>query len=267
MEEEKRSRTLTPKGQEYAKEVKYKALGEAWRGLKSVSEEIKSLIAENPPIESAKDSYTKWMDKYEQFLNANDKYCALLQEDARAEHFERWYDEKDVWITNVKSKIENWFSSKSEEQQAIRPAGSSVTKAGSLANSKTSMKSKMSSVKLAEKAKELELQEREKLIKDKQALERKLKLLEIELQHQAESHEVQTKLAVSRAKSQLLDEIESDIDSQSVGSENSENNVTSEKHEPSNQRHQNDRMENKTMSKVEVMPKKSKVSDKGSAMF
>ncbi|PIK34363.1 hypothetical protein BSL78_28811 [Apostichopus japonicus] len=63
-------------------------------------------------------------------------------------------------------------------------------------------------MRLAEVTRERELVERTKLLQERQALEKKLKLLEIELQHQAESHEIERKLAESRGRSQVLEEIE-----------------------------------------------------------
>lgn len=196
-----RDKTPTPKGQEFMEELKFKTLGGAWKDLKAASEEMRSLISENPTMEVAKEIYAKWMGKDELFLTINDEYSEILDEESKAEHRDKWYDERDTYITNIKAKMEDWFACKSEEVK-------STPKAASKVGSESSICSKTSSMRLAEVTRERELVERTKLLRERQALEKKLKLLEIELQHQAESHEIERKLAESRGRSQVLEEIE-----------------------------------------------------------
>ncbi|PIK37334.1 hypothetical protein BSL78_25833 [Apostichopus japonicus] len=194
-----RDKTPTPKGQEFMEELKFKTLGGAWKDLKAASEDMRSLISENPT--NAKEIYAKWKGKYELFLTINDEYSEILDEESKAEHRDKWYDERDTYITNIKAKMEDWFACKSEEVK-------STPKAASKAGSESSICSKTSSMRLAEVTRERELVERTKLLRERQALEKKLKLLEIKLQHQAESHEIERKLAESRGRSQVLEEIE-----------------------------------------------------------
>ena len=76
----------TKKGCEYQLELKLKSLGEAWRSLKSVSEELRSFMAEKRSVREAKVLYARWMDLYEAFVQANNAYCFPLSEDARKDH-------------------------------------------------------------------------------------------------------------------------------------------------------------------------------------
>ena len=108
----------TKKGCEYQLELKLKSLGEAWRSLKSVSEELRSFMAEKRSVREAKLLYTRWMDLYEAFVQANNAYCFPLSEDARKDHLETWFQDKDIWISNVKSSIEEWFIGNVEVQSA-----------------------------------------------------------------------------------------------------------------------------------------------------
>ncbi|KAJ8017933.1 hypothetical protein HOLleu_44355 [Holothuria leucospilota] len=218
MSTQAREKVLTEKGLEYTKEVKLKALQGAWKSLKSSSEEMRCLISENPTVERAKEKYGVWMGMYENFRACNDEYCELLDEGGKVLHVDNFYDEKDTYLINVKSKVEVWFASKSGESKA-RPGSQAGSQAGSKAGSKSSIGSKASSLKEAERAKEEELLQRTKWLKEKQALEMKLKQLELEMAHQAESHEMEKLLAESRGRSQVLGEIEMDEDSQEENSQ------------------------------------------------
>ena len=101
-----RERKATEKGREYQLELKFKSLGEAWRSLKSVSEELRSFMAEKRSVREAKVLHARWMNLYEAFVQANDTYCFLLSEHAKKDHLDTWFQDKDIWISNVKSSVE-----------------------------------------------------------------------------------------------------------------------------------------------------------------
>ena len=66
-----------------------------------------------------------------------------------------------------------------------------------------------SSVRLAEESKKLkELKKMEDLLKEKQAMEFKVKMLEMELQHERERKKVSEEIAKSQGRTQLIQEME-----------------------------------------------------------
>lgn len=219
-----RERKLTEKGQEYQLEQKFKALGEAWRSLKSVSEELRSFMTENRSVREAKVLYARWMDFYEVFIQSNDAYCFILSEDARKEHLDTWFQDKDIWVSNVKSSIEEWFLAKVDGKSA--------------ASSRSTSRSKRSSVRLAEEARKMgELKKMEDLLKEKQAMERKVKMLEMELQHERERVKIGEEIAKSQGRSQLIQEMkeENEVDSENLHGEqeyDEESMVSKQKHNP-----------------------------------
>ena len=89
---------------------------EAWRKLKSASEELRLLIAEKHSAIEANVLYGQWMEFYEAFLQANDTYCCLLGDGVGKEHSETWFQDNNSWLSNIKSTTEKWFFSKVEEQ-------------------------------------------------------------------------------------------------------------------------------------------------------
>ena len=97
-------RKLTEKGQEYHLEVKFKALGETWRSIKTVSEERRLSMAEGRSIREAKVLYTKSMNLHEACMQANDDYCFIVSEDGRKDHFDAWFNDKDVFKCEIKGR-------------------------------------------------------------------------------------------------------------------------------------------------------------------
>ncbi len=91
-----RDRKATEKGREYQLNLKYKAVEEALRNLKYVSEEPKSFIVKKLSVTEAKLLYTGWMDFCESFIQADNTYCSLLSEDNRKQHRETWFQDRNV---------------------------------------------------------------------------------------------------------------------------------------------------------------------------
>ena len=190
-----REKNLTEKGEEYQLKVKFESLREAWRSIKAVSEELRLFMAENCSVREAKVLYAKWMNLYEAFMGANDNYCFLVSEDVRKDHFDNWFKEKDVFISNAKSSVEDWLLGKTDEHSAV--------------SKQSKFQSKKSSVRLAEGSKKLkELKKMEDLLKEKQAMEFKVKMLEMELQHERERKKVCEEIAKSQGRTQLIQEME-----------------------------------------------------------
>eukprot|EP00794_Sanderia_malayensis_P013144 gene13144-14495_t len=73
-----RDRKATEKGCEYQLELKCKAVGEAWKSLKSVSEDLRSFMAEKRSVKEAKVLYAQWME-----LSSSRKSSARLAAEAR----------------------------------------------------------------------------------------------------------------------------------------------------------------------------------------
>ena len=214
-----RDRKATEKGREYQLELKYKAVGEAWRSLKSVSEELRSFMAEKRSVREAKILYARWMDLYESFMQADNAYCSLLSEEDRKQHRETWFQDKDVWISNIKSKAEEWFLGNVDGQSASSRRSTSL--------------SKKSSARLAAETRRIEeLKKMEILLKEKQELERRVKLMEIELQQEKERSQIREEIVKSQSRSQMIKEIENeDTDSQDLGEDVVDNGMSEKQRE------------------------------------
>ncbi|XP_071948920.1 uncharacterized protein [Antedon mediterranea] len=197
---DERERKSTIKGQEYATEMKYKALGIAWKNLQRSSEELRNYMNENPPVTEARLRYTKWMTSYEAFILANDQYCNTLNEDALQDHDNDWFCEKTVYAENRKSEAEKWFLSK----EVVQPV------AGKAKTSKS--RSSMGSVaRRQEELKRLEeLKKQSRILKEKQESEKKVKLLEIELEQEKERNALDKEMARSEARQEMLEELEAE---------------------------------------------------------
>ncbi|XP_071952433.1 uncharacterized protein [Antedon mediterranea] len=197
---DERERKSTIKRQEYATEMKYKALGIAWKNLQRSSEELRNYMNENPPVTEARLRYTKWMTSYEAFILANDQYCNTLNEDALQDHDNDWFCEKTVYAENRKSEAEKWFLSKEVVQPVARKA-------------KTS-KSRSSMGSVARRQEELkrleELKKQSRILKEKQESEKKVKLLEIELEQEKERNALDKEMARSEARQEMLEELEAE---------------------------------------------------------
>eukprot|EP00794_Sanderia_malayensis_P020969 gene20969-23025_t len=200
-----RDRKATEKGREYQLELKCKAVGEAWKSLKSVSEDLRSFMAEKRSVEEAKVLYARWMELYESFMQADDAYSSLLSEDGRRQYCDTWFHDKDIWISNIKSRAEEWFLGNVDEQS------------GSSQRSRSS--SKKSSARLAAEARRMEeLKKMEMFLEEKQELERKVKLMEMKLQQEKERSRIREEIVRSQSRSQMILEMEhEDADSQDLG--------------------------------------------------
>ena len=83
-------------------------LGEAWRAAKLKSDSLRDKLGTNPSLDETKDAYKEWMDVFEEFMKCYDDYCQWLSDVERLQFEEDWYTDKEVWLSNVNQKIQEW---------------------------------------------------------------------------------------------------------------------------------------------------------------
>ena len=93
-----------------------------------MSEELRSFMAEKRSVQEAKVLYTRWMELYEKFLQANDAYCSLKSKDARKELFDTLFQDMDIWLSNVTSCAVEWFIGNEDKQSAAWKRSTSLSK-------------------------------------------------------------------------------------------------------------------------------------------
>ena len=140
-------------------------------------------------------------------MQANDTHCLHLNDTAKKEHLESWFQEKEIWVSNVKTNAEDWFVGRMEEQSA--------------ASKRSTPQSKGSVARLAEESKKMEeLQKMETLLKEKQELERRVKMMELELLQERGRSLIKEEIVKSQSRSRLIREMEEeDTDSQNLDNE------------------------------------------------
>ena len=74
-------------------------------------------MAENQPVEAMRIRYAEWMGSYEKFMQANDTYCFHLDEATKKQHLEPWFQEREIYVANVKASAEDWFVGRIEQQR------------------------------------------------------------------------------------------------------------------------------------------------------
>ena len=144
-------------------------------------------MAENQPVKAMRTRYSEWMSSYEKFMQANDTYCLQLNEATKKQHLEAWFQEKEIWVANVKTSAEDWFVGRAEEE--------------SVATKRSTSTSRRSAARLAEESRKIEeLKKMEILLKEKQELERRVKFMEIEMRQEKERSVIREEIVKSQSQ-------------------------------------------------------------------
>ena len=170
--------------------MKYKGLCEAWRAIKSKSDAIRDKLGTIPSLDEIKNAYKEWMELFEEFMKCLDEYRQLLSEDEHLKFERDCYTDKEVWLSNVRTRIQDWMV----EQKAPR----------SLKSSRSSKYSKASQLLIQEEQRKAELLTRQKALKERQIIE----IERIKLKQREEEIDIKTVVVVLEAKCKVLEKLE-----------------------------------------------------------
>ena len=91
-----RDRKATEKHREYQQALSFKNLNDAWKSLKRASEDLRPLMAEKKSVKVRRLEYGQWLGFYEEFIQANDAHCLHLNDTAKRDHLDSWFQEKEI---------------------------------------------------------------------------------------------------------------------------------------------------------------------------
>ncbi|XP_014672653.1 PREDICTED: uncharacterized protein LOC106813111 [Priapulus caudatus] len=213
-----RPKRQTEKGRLFSIETKKKRRNKTFSKVDSRTERMKKLLAEHVEYGAMKDEYSQWMASYEEFFNAHDEYCALLDDEERDNYYEEWFNERDQCLRSFKSTVEDWFSRRKknvrlkqssghfreDDNQSIISGISSVRSRRSKASCSASLANSVSSARVLAEQKRAELLARVSMSKKRQALEQ----AKLQLKFDEEELELAAGIAIEEAKCAALNRLE-----------------------------------------------------------
>lgn len=209
------NKKFTEKFRSYKLEQYY----DSFRKLKSTVTKIKKLMLENRDTELVRKEYVTWMDNYEHFLNLFDVLATQTDDIQEKNKLITDHQDYDIFLTNFKKEVEAFFSVQSETVNVNK------TKTRSR-NSQSLRSPHVSLEKLKEEQKIAELEARKaSLMKRK-----KLEMAKLELTLEEEKLNLETDIAISNAKTEVLEKYE--LESQLNNSDHGEEESTPRRHLP-----------------------------------
>ncbi|XP_061175604.1 uncharacterized protein LOC133184531 [Saccostrea echinata] len=197
------NKKLTVKARSYKLQEYY----DSFRKLKSSVTQIKNLMLENRDTELIRKRYSSWLDNYEHFLNLFDVLKTQTEDEQEKSKLLLDHQDYDIFLINFKKEVEAFFSYQDTVKNEKMNVNS-VNKAQSR-NSRTTKSSCVSLEKLKEEQKLAELEARKASLKKRKELE----LAKLELTLKEEEFNIETDIAISNAKTEVLQkyELESEI--------------------------------------------------------
>ena len=205
-----RATKLTENGKSFKLEQYYGM----FRKLKTSVTRIKKLMLENKSdTEDVRKQYSTWLQTYGHFLDLFDELKSQIDDKTEKDKMCADHFDYDIFLVNFKKEVEDYFSGMEE----IR---SKSSKAKSRRESGTSYASSISSQRIKEETKVAELEARKAALFKK----KKLEMAKLQLKLEEEELDIDTGIAVSHAKTEVLQKYEniSQTDEQSLKQHNSE---------------------------------------------
>ncbi|KAK3086822.1 hypothetical protein FSP39_023974 [Pinctada imbricata] len=198
-DKEERGRKLSEKGMSY-KSDRYSGIVSA---LKQTAMHIRKMMAENETLEKICKRYAGWLTDYEHFLALYDELLANVNESEK-EALESEHSDYDIFLTNFKKEVENYFSFQQVKSEPTERGTKKSNRGSQRTKSRLSTVGDISSKLLKEEQTKAELEAR------KIALDRKrdIEIAKLQLRFQEEELELDTNIAVSSAKSKVLQQFE-----------------------------------------------------------
>ncbi|CAG2211289.1 unnamed protein product [Mytilus edulis] len=208
MENTARKRTFTEKGKLYEK----KTIDDMFEVIKRLCENILSFVEKNAPFEVIRSKFSLWMDKYEHYLEQHQNFMARIREQEKEEYI-YIYEDREAFLCDFKRTIEKYFSDSQSQTSSSHRGDRYTSRQGpashhsdqrSTHSSRSSILSNISSKKLAEEQQRVELELKKEALKKKRLLE----LAKINIQMDEEELDLSTGIAVSDAKTNILNKYE-----------------------------------------------------------
>jgi len=184
-----RPRKLTQKGLEYTLQTKFKRLNQLCGALEKSIDVCMNLIDDDGDKSEINKQYKRWINLYDDFLEVDNSYSQLLQDDALDEYNNDWLDPRVSNYLDFRNTIENWITRQARERIAeARPSQAiiddtdkiSVRTASTKASAKSAsairkrkkaeLKVKTAQHELAEAKLQLQLQEEELQLEEEQTI-------------------------------------------------------------------------------------------------
>ncbi|VDI57783.1 Hypothetical predicted protein [Mytilus galloprovincialis] len=166
----------------------------------------------NAPFEVIRSKFSLWMDKYEHYLEQHQNFMARIREQEKEEYI-YIYEDREAFLCDFKRTIEKYFSDSQSQTSSSHRGDRYTSRQGpashhsdqrSTHSSRSSILSNISSKKLAEEQQRVELELKKEALKKKRLLE----LAKINIQMDEEELDLSTGIAVSDAKTNILNKYE-----------------------------------------------------------
>ncbi|XP_022335109.2 uncharacterized protein LOC111131734 [Crassostrea virginica] len=194
-----RDRALSEKGKVYKLEL----YEQSFKSLKQSVTQIKRLILENKTEnrEEIRKKYSKWLQNYEHFLLLFEQMVIGCKDQQEKDEVVKSHYDYDVFLMNFKREVEEFFSC----QESVKYETQNETKRDARSHkSRSSASSSISFEKLKEEQRIAELETRKASLKKRKELE----IAKLELKLKEEELDLDTDIAISNAKSEVLQKFE-----------------------------------------------------------
>ncbi|XP_061187914.1 uncharacterized protein LOC133195945 [Saccostrea echinata] len=195
-----RARTFTEKGRIYSEQQMEKSFS----SLKSLCTRITVMVNNREPEERISQKYRDWMESYEDFLDRHYSHSRKLNQTDLSDYL-KTYDERETYLQNFKTALQDYFASQAkikEQQSKSLPEDGQDNR--SFGRGQYSTVSAVSSRKLAEEEKRAELEAKKESLKKKKEIE----LAKVALKMEEEKLEIETNIAMAKAKTKVFDKFE-----------------------------------------------------------
>jgi len=209
--EMKRVRSQTEKGRSFARErlagkrnVAYKKLLHKIQSIEALVDPGKASPSSYALVQAA---YKDYMNLYERFCDSHDEYCETLSEDELTVYLDEWYSNKDDKISAFKVNVQQWLRMNAEcdpdsDSRSVRSCRSNRSYRSCHSSERSNgSRSSLQSAKLREQQQKAELVAKGKALEKRKALE----LEKLRLRMQEEQLELDTALAVSDARADVIE--------------------------------------------------------------
>ncbi len=209
-----RERKMTEKSKAYWKDVYKKDFWSLVRKVEAIQSDVRLAmmpITKDSDISVVRSYHAQWLMAYEQLFEKQDQYVSLLDPDEIIQFGSEWTAIVDN-ANRFKVEVESWVAEATirQQQQLPKPQatrshlGSQRRSQGSVRSMKTgaSRTSALSAAKLAEKQKKAELEAQSAALQKKHDL----KMAQLKLLMQEEELDLDTKIAMVKAREKIIDE-------------------------------------------------------------
>jgi hypothetical protein len=223
-----RLRMQTTKGLAYQVEMKRKRREQLYKQLAKKMDHIKSSMIEDVSENDMNNMYSHWLSLYENCMYVHEELGLMMSEDDKNHDIIDWFQPRAALIDKFKRAVENWFLHSDEETTDAKYTKStevnwenshkvaqSLLKADDVnsvvskrshhsSSSAASVASSVAMAKIKEDQKRAALQIKAARLKQKENIQQ----ASLQLQIEKEKLEIEEEIAISAAKSQVLEEYE-----------------------------------------------------------